>query len=103
VWNGDANTAEKLVERLPYRFCQEEDFAKTLKELTRRSWIKPGDDGYVVTGEGKAIRENAEADTNTNFFKPWKALSDDELVRLGELLTGLKEINLKLPEENQDG
>ena len=52
-----------------------------------------------MTDEGKKIRDKAEADTNSNYFKPWEALSEEEINRLGDLLSELKEINLKLAEE----
>ena len=98
VWNGEANTAEKLVERLPYRDYTAEDYTKTLENLQEHGWIEPGEDGYVATNDGKKIRGDAEAVTDANYFAPWKALSDDEVTRLGQLLTGLKAINLKIAE-----
>jgi len=101
VWNGEANTVEKLVERLPYRSYSSEDYTKTLDDLTQRGWIEPGEDGHKITPVGKQIRDESEAVTDKNFFGPWKTLSDDELARLGELLTDLKEINLKLSEANK--
>ena len=99
VWNGEANTAEKLAERLPYREYTVEEYSKTLEDLTQRGWIKPGNDGYAATNDGIKIRGDAEAITDSNYFAPWKSLSDDEVTRLGELLTGLKAINLKIAEE----
>ena len=101
VWNGEANTVEKLVERLPYRTYLAEDYTATLNDLTERGWIAPGEDGYVVTQTGKQIRDEAEAATDKIYFAPWKVLSDDELTQLGELLMELKEINLKVAEENK--
>jgi hypothetical protein len=101
VWNGEANTIEKLVERLPFRFYTAEDYTKALEDLTQRGWIQPGDDGYTTTDAGQKIRDDAEAQTNTNYFGPWKVLSDEELTQLGDLLTGLKESNLKLVEASQ--
>ena len=101
VWNGEANTVEKLVERLPFRNYTAEDYTKTLADLTQRGWIEPGDDGYKVTVEGKRIREAAEDKTNQNFFDPWKVLSNEELTRLGELLNELKETNTRIAEENK--
>ena len=101
VWNGEANTVEKLVERLPYRTYLAEDYTATLNALTERGWIEPGDDGYQVTAQGKQIRDNAESQTDANYFGPWGALTDDEISRLGELLQELKEINLKIVEENK--
>ena len=101
VWNGEANTVEKLVERLPYRTYLAEDYTATLNDLTERGWIEPGADGYQVTAQGKQLRNETEAATDENFFGPWKILTDDEVTRLGELLTELKEINLMIAEENK--
>ena len=102
VWNGEANTVEKLVERLPFRNYIAEDYAQTLDDLTQRGWIESGPEGYIVTEEGKKIRDDAETDTDTNYFAPWKKLSDDELKQLGDLLTRLKKTNLKLAEQNKE-
>ena len=99
VWNGEANTVEKLAERLPYRNYTAEDYTKTLTDLTQRGWIEPSADGYKATAEGKKIRKEAEDKTNENHFSPWKVLTDDELVKLGELLNELKETNIKIVEE----
>jgi len=101
VWNGEAATVEKLVERLPYRNYGREDYLQALEDLTRRGWIESGPDGFTVAEEGKKIRQDAEAETNTNYFAPWKVLSDNELAKLGDLLTELKNTNLSLVEGNQ--
>ena len=101
VWNGEANTVEKLVARLPYRNYTAEDYTKTLADLTQRGWIEPSDNGYKATAEGKKIREEAEDKTNENHFSPWKVLTDDELTKLGQLLNDLKETNNKIAEENK--
>lgn len=101
IWNGEANTVEKLVELLPFRNYDREDYVNTLENLTQRGWIQLGEDGYLITDQGKAIRDYAEADTNKYFFLPWKELTDAEVNRLSELLNGLKETNLKLVESNE--
>lgn len=103
VWNGDATTAEALVKRLPYRQFTKEEYQATLKDLAQKGWIKPGQDGFAVTEEGKKIRDEAEEATNANYFGPWNNLSDDEVVRLGELLTALKGANLDLMPANEEG
>jgi len=103
IWNGDETTAEGLAERLPYRQYTADNYQKTLEGLVKRGWIEIGDDGYVVTAKGKKIRDDAEDETNKNYFGAWKILSDDELKKLGELLTTLKETNLKLMPEDDAG
>jgi len=103
IWNGDATTAKKLAERLPYRQYTADNYQATLESLVKRGWIEEGDDGYVVIAKGKKIRDDAEETTNQNYFGPWKVLSDDDVKRLGELLTALKETNLELMPEDDAG
>jgi hypothetical protein len=99
VWNGNATTVEKLVEALPFRQFEPKDFLETLEDLVQRGWIDSKDDGYAVTEAGKKIRDDAEITTDTNYFKPWKTISDEELNQLGNLLEELKNTNIKLAEE----
>ena len=101
IWRGEVNTTEKLVEQLPYRTYLAEDYTATLNELNERGWIEPGKDGYKITVTGKQIRDDAEEATDRNYFSPWQVLTDEEVDRLGELLSELKETNLKIAEENQ--
>jgi len=101
VWNGDATTAEALNERLPYRQYTREDYQGSLEDLVRRGWIEESAAGYLVTKEGKKVRDEAEAATNENYFKSWKVLTDSELDRLGELLEELKESNLKMVKNDE--
>ena len=100
VWNGDATTAEALNERLPYRQYTVKDYQGSLDDLVQRGWIEEGSEGYLVTDTGKKIRDEAEAATNENYFGPWKVLTDSELDRIGDLLEELKEINLKMVEND---
>mgnify|MGYP001816430352 CR=1 FL=1 len=101
VWNGDATTAEALNERLPYRQYTIEDYQGSLEDLVQRGWIEEGAEGYQVTNIGKKIRDEAEADTNKNYFGPWKVLTDSELDRLGDLLEELKETNIKMIDNDE--
>jgi DNA-binding PadR family transcriptional regulator len=103
VWDGEANTVEKLVERLPFRNYNAEDYTQTLNDLTQRGWIQPSGKGYKITEAGRKVREDAEAATDAHFFGPWGALTDDEFARLGELLKELKETNIKIAEQNKTG
>ncbi len=96
VWNGEANTAEKLAERLPFRNYSAEEYAKALGELQELGWIKSSDDGFVATAAGKKVREDGETATDELYFAPWTILSDTELEKLAELLGELKEANEKL-------
>ncbi|HSM70728.1 MAG TPA: MarR family winged helix-turn-helix transcriptional regulator [Anaerolineales bacterium] len=101
VWNGEADTVEKLVERLPFRNYTADDYKKTLDDLAQRGWIEPRGKRYKITEKGRKIREDAEAATDANFFGPWEVLTDDEFSRLGELLDELKKTNIKFAEQTK--
>lgn len=96
LWNGQASSAEELVEKLPYRSYTVEEYQEALDKLMGLGWSEAGDKGYHLTESGKKIRDQAEQDTNDYYFMPWKVLSEDELGTLKELLTELKDTNLKL-------
>ena len=99
VRDGEANTPKRLVERLPYRTIREEDYQAELNELVDKGWIEIGDDGFRATAEGKDFRDGIEEATNKNYFAPWSALSDDQLLYLGVLLQDLISANQALVEE----
>lgn len=96
IWNGTANTAQKLAEILPYRGYSAGEYQAALDQLVDLGWIEEGPEGYQLTGKGTKIREKAEQETNTYYFQPWSVLGDPELEQLAVLLTELKESNLKL-------
>ena len=98
LWNGDANSAEELAEKLTYRSYLAEEYQKALDQLEELGWIKAREGDYQLTETGKELREKAEEDTNTIYFAPWDVLTAEEIDKLGELLSELKEINLKLVE-----
>ena len=96
VWNADANSPDKLVERMPYRSYQVEDYQATLNKLEDKGWVKQGKDGFEVTDEGKKVRDQIEDATNANYFAPWSALTKDDLAILESTLTELIEANQAL-------
>lgn len=98
LWNGDASSAEELAEKLPYRSYLAEEYQKALDQLEGLGWIDTREAGYQLTETGKGLREKAEEDTNRNYFAPWDVLTEEDLDRLGNLLSELKETNLKLVE-----
>ncbi|MEN8172590.1 MAG: MarR family winged helix-turn-helix transcriptional regulator [Chloroflexota bacterium] len=104
VWEGENNTAAKLSEHLsPYRGYTEDDYVQALNDLAKRGWIEASADHYIVTADGKELRQEAELATDQKTFEPWKVISEDELAQLSELLTGLIETNQEIlaamPEE----
>lgn len=94
VWTGKNNTLDKLMDELGFRGITRDDYASILQELVERGWIQQDGENYQPTAEGKRIREEAEALTDTYFFAPWSCLNESELEDLsslaGQLRDGLK-------------
>ena len=90
VWRGEANDAVELAEALPNRGFQVSDYAQALQELSSKGWLKEIEGGFEVTGAGDAVRQEAEAETNRLFFRPWDVLDQQEVNRLRFLLARLE-------------
>jgi len=102
VWRGDARTAEELTEKLPFRNRTVEANAAALAHLADRGWIEETDDGFQVTDEGQALRQQAEEATDRCFFAPWACLSAVEMVQLHDLLTRLRNGLREMAESGED-
>lgn len=91
IWRDEAGTAAELVERMPYRNYDKEAYAAVLQDLVSRGWIVDKDGKYVVTGEGKKLRQEAEDATNRYFDAAWISLSEAETEEVRGLLEKLAE------------
>jgi Mn-dependent DtxR family transcriptional regulator len=89
VWRGEAGTAADLAEQLSSRDYDEASYAAALQDLARRGWIAEEDSAYMVTEEGKALRQEAEDTTDRYFDAPWAVLSGTELAEVKGLLERL--------------
>jgi DNA-binding PadR family transcriptional regulator len=102
IWRGDAQTAEELVEKLPFRNHSAEAYHEAFGNLASRGWLEKTADGYQVTDKGRALREQVEEATDCHFFAPWACLSGDEKVQLHTLLTQLRNSLQEMAENNED-
>ena len=84
IWRGEANSAEELAERLPFRSYTAQDYEQALQDLTSRGWVVEESGAFKLTEKGKQVREEAEETTDRHFFVGWSALSQDELAQLGD-------------------
>ncbi|HET6443523.1 MAG TPA: MarR family transcriptional regulator [candidate division Zixibacteria bacterium] len=94
IWRGNAKTAAELSENLTFRGYEEDDYARSLKELAGKGLIKKGSEGFELTDKGIALRIEAEETTNRIFYEPWRVLEENEQTRLRNLLIRMK-INLE--------
>lgn len=86
IWRGEQDTPAAIVERLPFRNHDADSYVRGLDELVSLGWLTKSGDQYSITDKGKAIREEAEAETDRYFFIGWSALSESELADMANLL-----------------
>jgi hypothetical protein len=90
IWSGEAASMGEIAERLKSRKWAETESVNAIAELENRGWIVAGEE-MCITEQGSAAREKSEELTDQYFFSPWGILSEEELVRLGNLLKELKD------------
>jgi DNA-binding MarR family transcriptional regulator len=91
IWDGSASTATGVFETLVYRGFSLEEYTHALDSLVERRWLSKDGDVYTMTEEGQQIRQRVEDATNAYFYKPWEALSAEEIDELERLLTSLRD------------
>ncbi len=91
VWGGRNNTLDKIFDELSFRGITRDEYASILQELVERGWVQQDGETYQPTAEGKRLRDEAEALTDTYFFAPWNCLSASELEDLFSLSTELRD------------
>ena len=93
VWSGSAVTADQMTESLAFRGYEVDDYEVAIQAAVQIEWLEnaeiPG--AFRPTTKGRELREQAEGLTNEHFFRPWSAISPDELDELFDLLTKLRD------------
>ena len=91
IWCDLAHTAQGLFEALPHRGYSRTEYHEGLRDLAQRGWIGTDDgESYVITDEGRTVREAAERLTDQYFYAPWQCLMDSGVETLHSLLTNTK-------------
>jgi hypothetical protein len=86
ICEGEVATLETLTERLAHRQHPPELIPQSLQDLVARGWIDQDHGACVATEEGRALRREAEDETDRLFYAPWACLSDAEMAELRALL-----------------
>lgn len=91
IWRGEANSAEMLTQKFCFRGYSAADYTAAINRLVNQGWVQPAHarGTFVVTEQGRHIREEAERCTDDLFFAPWAALTSTERRDLHLLLNGL--------------
>ncbi len=91
LWRGAAHTLDELCEQLAFRGHPRAVYAAALDDLVARGWLAAEGDGYRLTGQGQAVRQEAEELTDRYFYRPWHCLSEEELGELRQSLSALRD------------
>jgi DNA-binding MarR family transcriptional regulator len=91
IWEGEATTLAALAERLASRQHPPELIPQSIQDLIARGWIEQDRGAYVATEEGRALRQEAEDETDRLFYAPWACLSEAETAELRDLLERLRD------------
>lgn len=89
IWRGQAGSLRQLVDMLSHRGHPPEVYVGGVDELKEIDCIQGTDDELTLTEKGRVFRDKVEADTNKYFFAPWSHLSEEERIRLEDLLNQL--------------
>lgn len=89
LWAGLADDPVEIARRLAYRGVgyTVADYRAALETLVAAGWAQRAEaGGYVISEAGRAVREQAEKETDELFYAPWSTLSAAELEELLRLL-----------------
>jgi hypothetical protein len=87
----DALTFDELHDKLSRRGVTREVHAADAQELARRGWADDASGKIQITGTGKQVRAEVEAETERLFFAPWVSLNESELGELSRFASQLRD------------
>jgi ribosomal protein S19E (S16A) len=102
LWRGEVHTVQELIEKIPYRKRSAETYTQGLEDMIARGWMEKVDEGYQLTQQGQALRQQAEDETDRYFFAPWACLDSTGNAQLHDLLTQLKDKLQEMVEDTQE-
>jgi hypothetical protein len=100
LWRDEAGTAAELAEKLTYRDYDEASYAAVLDDLVSRGWAAQENGKYVISEQGKKVRQEGEDTTDRYFDAPWAVLDEAETQELQGLLKKLAKA-VAPPEEEE--
>jgi DNA-binding MarR family transcriptional regulator len=103
IWRGEASTPAEISKQVSeYRSYTEADYKAAVDDLVARGWLEPQNKQYVITEDGKKVRQEAEDITDQLYAAPFKAFSEGEIDELTGLLKKLAEA-VRVPENESGG
>jgi DNA-binding MarR family transcriptional regulator len=93
IWRDEASNAVEIMEKVSeYRRYTESDYTAAFDELVSRGWATKDNGKFILTKEGKSVREEAEDLTDQLYAAPFAALKDAEIEELTGLMEKLAEV-----------
>jgi hypothetical protein len=103
VWGDPVNTVDEVADKLGFRGHGKDVYREALESAVGRGWLAHEGKRYVVTEEGRRMREAAEADTNARYFAGWR-LEEDEAAELKREIDALaKQLRASAPQPEAAG
>lgn len=90
VASGSGPTADALFDALAYRGYSVAEYAAALAELVGRGWLRSGANGYSLSDEGQAVRNQVERATDDYFYAPWADLSAADVMEIRDDIHALR-------------
>lgn len=87
----DALTFDDLHEKTSGRGVTREAHAADVQDLARRGWADDASGKIQIKSDGKQVRAEVEAETESLFFAPWVCLNESELDELARLASQLRD------------
>lgn len=82
LWQEKGKTAVSLAEAFTHRGHDEPAYRTALQELVDLGWAQPANDQFLLTDDGRGVREEAEKATDEAFYSPWQCLTTNEVDQL---------------------
>ncbi len=101
IWRDEASNSVEITEKVgEYRNFNESDYAAVFEKLVSMGWASKEKDKYILTEEGKRIRQEAEDITDQLYAAAFVTLSQDEVEELTDLMERFVEI-VRVPEAEE--
>lgn len=91
----ETKTATAMAEGRPYRGWEESDWKTSLDALldalVKKGWATQDGDEYIITDDGKSVRDAIEKQTNEYFYAAFDVLNDKQVDTFADSLKAIEE------------
>jgi len=90
-WRGEVTSLDELCNKLYFRGHPSQTYQHVLADLRENGLITGPDQAPWVTGKGRVVRNEIEADTDRFFYAPWSCLNTDEKLEVFDLVSRMRD------------